>query len=56
MSEGDAFFFAFTPSLMAPEVLEAIFVQKRRQELACRLLRDIRDSIFTQAGRECRSR
>jgi len=34
----------FTPSLMAPEVLEEIFVQ--REELAARLVRQVRESVL----------
>jgi DNA-binding transcriptional ArsR family regulator len=41
-----AFLSRFTPSLMSPEMLEAIFVQ--REKLAQRTVDQIRDSVLTQ--------
>jgi predicted AAA+ superfamily ATPase len=37
----------FTPSLMAPEALEAIFVQREREALARRIVELIRESTLT---------
>jgi DNA-binding transcriptional ArsR family regulator len=44
---GSTFLSRFTPSMMAPEVLEAIFVQ--REQLAERLVDLIRDSALTRS-------
>lgn len=45
----ETFLSRFTPSMMKPEALEAIFVQHKRKELALRLVELIRDSALTEA-------